>query len=55
MFSQSRLRRRLGTCLAGLAAMALVGSLATAPAQAETTEAADDSKVMRIATDGFID
>ncbi|MCF2571782.1 ABC transporter substrate-binding protein [Brevibacterium sp. UCMA 11754] len=55
MFAQYKLRRRLGTCLAGLAAMALVGSMAAAPAQAETTEAGDDSKVLRIATDGFID
>ena len=55
MFAQYKLRKRLGTCLAGLAAMALVGSMAAAPAQAETTEAADDSKVLRIATDGFID
>ncbi|MBM6589427.1 ABC transporter substrate-binding protein [Brevibacterium sp. RIT 803] len=55
MFAQHKLRRRLGTCLAGLAAMALVGSMAAAPAQAETTEAADDAKVLRIATDGFID
>ena len=55
MFAQYKLRKRLGTCLAGLAAMALLGSMAAAPAQAETTEAADDSKVLRIATDGFID
>ncbi|MDN6122361.1 MAG: ABC transporter substrate-binding protein [Brevibacterium sp.] len=55
MFAQHTLRRHLGACLAGLAAMALVGSIAAAPAQAETTEAADGSKVLRIATDGFID
>ena len=55
MFTQPRMRRLLRTCLAGLAAMALVGTMSAAPAQAETTEAADDSKVLRIATDGFID
>lgn len=55
MFVRHKLRRRLGKYLAGVAAMALVTGVATAPAQAETTEAADDSKVLRIATDGFID
>ena len=55
MFTHPRMRKLLGTGIAGLAALALVGSMAAAPAQAETTEAADDSKVLRIATDGFID
>ncbi|GAA1863495.1 ABC transporter substrate-binding protein [Brevibacterium marinum] len=54
MFTQGKLRRRLVTGFAGLAAMALVGSIAAAPAQAATEEAEDPS-VMRIATDDFID
>ena len=54
MFAPHKLRRRLVTGLAGLAGLALVGSMATAPVQAATEEA-DDSKVLRIATDGFID
>lgn len=55
MFAHHRLRRGWVKCLAGVAALALAGSLAAAPAHAETTEAADDSSVLRIATDGFID
>ncbi|MDN5586775.1 MAG: ABC transporter substrate-binding protein, partial [Brevibacterium sp.] len=54
MFIRKLLRKRLRTGLAGVAALALVGTMATAPAQAATEEA-DDSKVLRIATDGFID
>lgn len=54
MFAPHKLRRRLVTGLAGLAGLAFVGSMATAPVQAATEEA-DDSKVLRIATDGFID
>ena len=55
MFTQGMMRRWLGKGIAGLAGLALVGSIAAAPAQAETTESGDNSKVLRIATDGFID
>lgn len=50
------LHRRLTAGLAILGTLALVAALATAPAPASAEETApDDSKVLRIATDGFID
>ena len=55
MFTHPTLRRGLRRCLAGVAALALAGSLAAGPAQAATSEAPESENVLRIATDGFID
>ena len=59
MVTQHSLRRTvrvsLRRCLAGVAALALAGSMAASPAQAATSEAPASDNVLRIATDGFID
>ena len=59
MVTQHSLRRTvrvsLRRCLAGVAALALAGSMAASPAQAATSPAPASDNVLRIATDGFID
>ena len=55
MFVSEPLRRRSGRILAGFAAIALTVGLAATPAQAEPTTAPENSAVLRIATNGFID
>ena len=55
MFTSHSMRRGWQRCLAGVAALALAGSMATSPAQAATSEAPASDNVLRIATDGFID
>ncbi|MGO3180122.1 MAG: ABC transporter substrate-binding protein, partial [Brevibacterium linens] len=59
MITQHSLRRTvrvsLRRCLAGIAALALAGSMAASPAQAAASETPDAENVLRIATDGFVD
>lgn len=55
MFAHHPLRRRLSQSIAGIAAIALATGFATAPAQADPTDAPAEPTVLRIATNGFID
>ncbi|MGJ5725759.1 ABC transporter substrate-binding protein [Brevibacterium sp. H602] len=55
MLTSHSLRRGWQRCLAGVATLALAGSMAASPAQAATSEAPASENVLRIATDGFID